>query len=151
MSASVHYYRVECWSQDGETLLETISLATDHIVSCAAWQAALRRRPGMLLIHKNGNHTMEKTVAPGEKVADPATIAAGSTHAHIDAALRDLRHWHRLRVHCYRCMRHVYVDVEQLKRKVGGDTLFGTLERRLTCKSCGGRSVRLEVFNERRD
>ena len=87
----------------------------------------------------------------GKEGGRPDETAAGSTHAHIDAALRDLRHWHRMRLTCYGCTRNAYADVEALKRKLGPDTLFCTLGRRLVCKGCGARKVRIEVFNQPRD
>lgn len=64
---SEHTYRVEVWSdppEDGGELLETISRCTDHSVSCAAYQAAIRQRPGKVLIHRNGRHKMSAEVAP---------------------------------------------------------------------------------------
>lgn len=151
MSAREFCYRVECWSLDGETLLETVAASTDYFVSLAAWQQALRRRPGVLLIHMNGIRVMERMVAPGEAVDEPRAIAAGSTHAGVDTALRDLRKWHRLRVTCQQCDRVARLDVEQLQRKLGGDIMLGTLERRLTCQKCRRRSVQVEVFNIPRD
>ncbi|WP_245466343.1 MULTISPECIES: hypothetical protein [unclassified Mesorhizobium] len=43
------------------------------MVSQAAWQAAIRRRPGMLLIHYNSRHIMEKIITPGEVRIPPQT------------------------------------------------------------------------------
>ncbi|TPM94945.1 hypothetical protein [Mesorhizobium sp. B2-1-3A] len=59
-------YRIEVWdSEEEKTLLETISRSSDVTVSMAAWQAAIRRRPGMLL-HYNSRHVMEMILTPGE-------------------------------------------------------------------------------------
>lgn len=60
-------YRVEVWSdppEAGGQLLETISRATDFAVSCAALKAAVRQRPGKVLIHLNGRHRMSADKAP---------------------------------------------------------------------------------------
>ncbi|CDN46810.1 hypothetical protein [Neorhizobium galegae] len=62
-------YRIEIWSkapEAGGELIETISRATDFAVSCAAHDAAIRVRPGKVLIHLNGRHRMscERTPDP---------------------------------------------------------------------------------------
>ncbi len=56
-----HTFRIEVWDEapeDGGSLLETISRATDFSVSMAAYRAALRARPGKVLVHLNGRHLM---------------------------------------------------------------------------------------------
>lgn len=61
-----HIYSVEVWSdapEAGGELLETIAKATDFQVSAAAYQAALRQRPGKTLIHLNGRYRMTCEVA----------------------------------------------------------------------------------------
>ncbi|GEC31714.1 hypothetical protein N181_01700 [Sinorhizobium fredii USDA 205] len=62
-----YLYRVEVWSdppEAGGELLETISRSTDHSVSCAALKAAIRQRPGKVLIHLNGRFKMSAEKAP---------------------------------------------------------------------------------------
>ncbi|WP_245279190.1 hypothetical protein [Mesorhizobium loti] len=87
-------YRIEVWdSEDEKTLLETISRSSDFAVSMAAWQAAMRRRPGMLLIHYDSRHIMEKVLTPGEAKLPPQTIIDGNIHPGLDVALGDLRSW----------------------------------------------------------
>ncbi|MER8854399.1 hypothetical protein NKI12_17630 [Mesorhizobium australicum] len=54
-------FRIEVWNREEQALSETISRSPDSTVSQAAWQAAIRRRAGMLLIHCNSRHVMEKT------------------------------------------------------------------------------------------
>ncbi|ESZ67708.1 hypothetical protein X727_23935 [Mesorhizobium sp. L103C119B0] len=90
-------FRIEVWDRDEQALSETISRSPDLTVSQAAWQAAIRRRPGMLLIHYNSRHVMEKILTPGEVNISPQAIIAGSVHAGLDVALGDLREWHVLR------------------------------------------------------
>lgn len=67
-SGSTEYlYRVEVWSdppEAGGELLETISQSTDYYVSCAALKAAIRQRPGKMLIHFNGRFKMSAEKAP---------------------------------------------------------------------------------------
>lgn len=60
-------YRVEVWNVEpdaGGEMLEIISSATDFSVSCAAWKAAIRARPGKVIIHLNGRHRMSCERAP---------------------------------------------------------------------------------------
>lgn len=67
------------------------------MISQAAWQAAIPRRPGMLLIHYNSRYVMEKILTPGEVEIPSQTIINGSALAGLDVALGDLREWHTLR------------------------------------------------------
>ncbi|RVM58885.1 hypothetical protein CN128_07500 [Sinorhizobium meliloti] len=60
-------YRVEVWSDEPEAdgeLVEVISRATDFSVSCAALKAAIRQRPGKVLVHINGRYRMSAERAP---------------------------------------------------------------------------------------
>lgn len=60
-------YRVEVWSDEPEAggeLVEVISRATDFSVSCAALRAAIRARPGKVLVHINGRYRMSAERAP---------------------------------------------------------------------------------------
>ena len=84
-------FRIEVWDRDEQALSETISRSPDSTVSQAAWQAAIRRRPGMLLIHYNSRHVMEKILTPGEVKIPPQAIIDGSVHSGLDVALGDLR------------------------------------------------------------
>ena len=151
MATAEDNFRVEVWSEDEKTLLETVSRSPDFHVSLAAWHAAIPRRPGMLLVHCNANRIMEKTVAPGEPIAVPQTIVDGSVHAGLDATLRDLRHWHTLRAWCTACTHHSPMDPAMLKRRFGADVLFSTIESKLTCSKCRKGPVRLEVHSMSRD
>jgi hypothetical protein len=47
-------FRIEAWDREETALAETVDRSPDSIVSQTAWQAAIRRRPGTLLIHYNG-------------------------------------------------------------------------------------------------
>lgn len=89
MATAEDNYRVEVWSADETALIETISRSSEFSVSMAAWHEAVRCRPGMLLIHKNAGHVMDKLVSPGE----PYDGKEGYV-----ATLGTLRDWHRLRV-----------------------------------------------------
>ncbi|QKD06448.1 hypothetical protein EB235_20215 [Mesorhizobium loti R88b] len=114
----------------------------------AAWQAAIRRRPGMLLIHYNSRHVMEKITTPGEVKLPPQAIINGSVHAGLDVALGDLREWHVLRASCTKCSHQAEVKPAGLIRRYGKGALFSTVERALFCTSCNkGGPVRLEIHN----
>lgn len=73
-SGSTEYlYRVEVWSAEPESggeLLETISRASDFTVSCAALKAAIRQRPGKVLVHLNARHRMSCERAPDPPVPE---------------------------------------------------------------------------------
>ncbi|OHV83626.1 hypothetical protein LCM4573_05850 [Rhizobium sp. LCM 4573] len=72
-SDSREHYRIEVWSDPPEAegeLLETISRSTDFAVSCAALRAAIRQRPGKVLIHLNGRHQMSADKAPDPPVPE---------------------------------------------------------------------------------
>ncbi len=138
-------YRIEVWDRDGKTLVETISRSPDFIVSMASWHAAVRRRPGMVLVHFNGERMIERMIAPSEPVEGAVTSTG------IDAALRDLRSWHELRAHCLGCSHSSLLGRNRLAAKYGDAVMLGTIERMLTCKRCRRGPVRLEVQNARRD
>lgn len=64
---SDHLYKIEVWSDEPESggeLLETISRATEFTVSVAGYLAAVRARPGKVLVHLNGRHRMSCERAP---------------------------------------------------------------------------------------
>lgn len=66
-------YRVEVWSdppESGGELLETISRSTVFAVSCAALKAAIRERPGKVLVHLNQRHRMTCERAPDPPVPE---------------------------------------------------------------------------------
>ncbi|RWP51276.1 MAG: hypothetical protein EOR05_03815 [Mesorhizobium sp.] len=139
-------FRIEVWDREEQALAETISRSPDSTVSQAAWQAAIRRRPGMLLIHYNSRHVMEKILTPCEVKIPPQTIIDGSVHAGLDVALGDLREWHVLRAWCRSCSHHATVKPAGLIERYGKDALFSSVERALFCTSCDrGGPVRLEI------
>ncbi|MER9248585.1 hypothetical protein [Mesorhizobium sp. M0590] len=141
-------FRIEVWDRDEKRLVETIGRSPDSVVSQAAWQAAIRRRPGMLLIHYNGRHVMERIITPGETKVESQTIVDGSVHAGLDASLGDLREWHTLRAWCKNCSHHAEVKPASLIRRYGKDALFSTVERALFCTSCDrGGPVSLEIHS----
>ena len=141
-------FRIEVWDREEKTHLETICRTPDAVVSQAAWHAAIRRRPGMLLIHYNSRYVMEKIVTPGEVKVPPQTIIDGSIHAGLDVALGDLRSWHTLRAWCTTCSHHAEVKPEGLIRRYGKEALFSSVERALFCTSCKkGGPVRMEIHS----
>ncbi|MER8783332.1 hypothetical protein NKH60_19145 [Mesorhizobium sp. M1006] len=135
-------FRIEVWDREETALVETISRSPDSSVSQAAWQAAIRRRPGMLLIHYNARYVMEKIITPGEATVAPQTIVDGSVHAGLDVSLADLREWHTLRAWCKKCSHHAQVNPADLIRRYGKDALFSSVERALFDR---GGPVRLEI------
>ncbi|TPL79779.1 hypothetical protein FJ941_19740 [Mesorhizobium sp. B2-3-13] len=139
-------FRIEVWDREEKTHLETISTSPDATVSQAAWQAAIRRRPGMLLIHYNSRHVMEKILTPGEVKIPPQAIVDGSIHAGLDVSLGDLRKWHKLRAWCKTCSHHAEVKAAALIGRYGKAALFSTVEPALLCTNCDrGGPVRLEI------
>lgn len=145
MAGAEDNYRVEVWSADETALIETVSRSSDFKVSLAAWHAAIRERPGVLLIHMNARFVMERMFTPGKP--RPAESAA------IDATLGDLRHWHRLRAWCTGCKNHKWIESEDLKSRFGKEMLFSEIEKKFACRrsGCAGGSVRLEIHNAPRD
>lgn len=60
-------YRIEVWTdapEAGGELIETISRSTTFGVSIAALKAAVRERPGKVLVHLNQRHRMTCERAP---------------------------------------------------------------------------------------
>ncbi|MER8388776.1 hypothetical protein NKG60_05000 [Mesorhizobium sp. M1428] len=140
------HFRIEVWDRQEAALIETICRSPDSFVSQAAWQSAIRRRPGMLLIHLNGRHVMEKMVAPGEPALAPQAMVDGSVHAGLDVSLGDLREWHKLRAWCKNCSHHAEIKPAALVQRYGKGALFSSVERALFCTSCDrGGPVRLEI------
>jgi len=134
-------YRVEVWSDDGKTLVETLSRSPDFNVSLVAWHEAVRRRPGHLLIHANADRVMERLVAPGEKQ---------QRREDFSPALRDLRHWHQMRLFCSACRKSVQLDTDQMIERFGRDAILAEIEKRFTC-GCPKRRVKIEVSSKSRD
>lgn len=148
-----HTYTVEVWDEDETERLETISTATDFKVSVAAWSAAIRVRPGFLLLHRNGDRLMEKLVTPGDRPPEgrlERTFVKGL--AGVDVTIAELREWHRTVAICEACNRNAALDTADLRRRFGAGAYFGEIEKRLVCRQCGGRdTVRLTVTNKPRD
>ena len=76
-------FRIEVWDREEKVLVETISRSPDSSVSQAAWQATIRRRSGMLLIHYNSPYIMEKLLTSGNIPVEPQTIVDGSVQKPI--------------------------------------------------------------------
>lgn len=92
---------------EGGSLLETISRSSDFQVSAPAFVAALRRRPGLVLIHMNGRSYAprdRKGSAPGALPAAKNAGAAGPG-SRRDETLRlsELEEWYVLGGKCPRC------------------------------------------------
>ncbi|MER9920902.1 MULTISPECIES: hypothetical protein [unclassified Mesorhizobium] len=139
-------FRIEVWDREETQLVETICRSPDFFISQTAWHVAIRRRPGMLLIHYNARHVMKKMLTPGDVRIDPQTIVDGSVHAGLDVALGDLREWHTLRAWCKNCSHYAEVKPAGLIRRYGKGALFSSVERALFCTSCDrGGPVRLEI------
>ncbi|TPL80656.1 hypothetical protein [Mesorhizobium sp. B2-3-12] len=139
-------FRIEVWDREEKTHLETISRSPDAMVSQAAWQAAIRRRPGMLLIHYNSRHVMEKILTPGGVKFPPQMIIEGGIHVGLDVALGDLREWHELRARCKSCSHQAQVKPSGLIRRYGSGALLRSVERALFCTGCDrGGPVQIEI------
>ncbi|MCO5163524.1 MAG: hypothetical protein M9939_20530 [Mesorhizobium sp.] len=143
-------FRVEVWDADERELIETIARSSDHLVSVAAWHAAVRRRPGMLLIHRNASFTMDRMVAPGEPEGEPCTKVGRKVLDGVEAMLGDLRSWHSLRAWCHGCGHHGDLGVDALRDKLGTKATLSTVERRLRCRRCGKGPVQVQIFSHGR-
>ena len=141
MATTEDNYRVEVWSDDGGTLIETISRSSDFNVSLVAWHEAIRRRPGCLLVHANADRVMDRIVAPGERQPKADDFSP---------ALGDLRHWHRMRLFCSACWKSADLDKDQMIQRFGRDAIIADIEKRFTC-GCQKRLVRIEIWNKPRD
>lgn len=152
MSNMGHSFSIEVWDETETDLLEEICVATDNAVSQAAWRAALRVRPGFMLIHRNGDHVMDKLVTPGERPPDgrlERSYIKGLKG--VDVLLSELRHWHQVTAYCSVCVRNAAFDTAMLKSRFGESASFGEIERKLVCRQCGRRdTVRLTVINSPR-
>ena len=144
-------FRVEVWTEDGQTLRETVARSSDFAVSLAAWHAAIRKRPGVLLIHKNGDHTMDSILTPGKSKSEPTTIIDGKPVEGFEPILGDLRDWHRLSAFCVNCLNRKLLDIAVLKTRFGSGVTFSTLEARLRCRKCDKPQVRIEITKGGRD
>jgi hypothetical protein len=80
-------FHIEVWDRAETALGKTINRPSDSSVSQAAWQATIRRRPRMLLIHY-GRLVMKK-ISPGEVKILPLPVWTSP-----------LREWHTLRASC---------------------------------------------------
>lgn len=144
-----HTFRIEVWDADETEILEEVSIATEHLVSQAAWGAAVRVRPGFLLVHKNGDHVMQKLVTPGDPPPDgrlERSYVKGLKG--VDILLSELRHWHQVTAYCPICVRNGVLETEGLVSRFGATASFGDIERKLICRQCGRRdTVRLSVTN----
>lgn len=143
-------FQVQVWDADERELVETIARSSDHLVSVAAWHAAVRRRPGMLLIHKNASFTMDRMVAPGQPEGEPRTKIGGKVLDGVEATLGDLRNWHSLRAWCHGCGHHGDLAVARLKARLGTAMTLSAIERRLRCRQCGKGPVQVQVFSHGR-
>lgn len=81
---------IEVWDQEKKVHLDTICRSLAAVVSQAAGHPAVRRRPGMLLIHDNSRHVMEKFITPGEVKVLPPTIIDGSIYEGLGVSPGDL-------------------------------------------------------------
>lgn len=87
-------YRVEVWTDEPESggeLLETISRATDFAVSCAAHRAAVRQRPGKVLVHLNGRHRMSCERAPDPPLPERQRPPVRRVGPHLDQKTKTTR------------------------------------------------------------
>ena len=144
-------FRIEVWDAAERELVETISRSPDHFVSIAAWHAAVRRRPGMLLIHRNASFTMDRMVAPGAAEGKPRTRVGRTVLDGVEATLGDRRSRHALRAWCHGCGHHGDLGVEALSDSLGTKATLTAIERRVRCRRCGKGPVQVQVLNRSRE
>jgi len=133
-------------NDDDDTVL---ARAATLSIILAAWHEAVRTTPGTRLTLKNGTFQMERLRTPGDKKSREGTLINGKIEP-FDAALGDLRSWHRLRIMCLSCSRNLYAEALDMAKQHGKDRTLRSLEKRMRCKGCGGGHVRLEVHNKPR-
>lgn len=84
---------------------------------------------------------MERLIAPGEKQQRSDDFSP---------ALRDLRHWHQMRLFCSASKKSMNLDTEQTIQRFGKEAIIADIEKRFTC-GCPQRGVRIQVSNRARD
>ena len=119
-----HPFRVEVWQ--GEKLFETLAVAETAAIGIAAYEAAVRERPGRAVTLRNGARVVRSSEAP--KPEAPPTVAMLRGLGVLGARL-----W------CSRCGHHAIKSWEDIKARECEP--FPSCGRRLKCSACGGRKV----------
>lgn len=118
-----HPLKVGVWVSDKAA--ETIATARNAIVGAAACKAAVKERPGGVVILRRGSSVIRTTKPEPQS---PPTVAMLMVLGVNGARLR-----------CVGCGRHATMSWEALRAQ--DEEPFPTCGRRLTCSACGGRQV----------
>lgn len=118
-----HPFKVEVW--EGDKIAETIAVAGNAIVAGAAYEAAVKERPGRVVILRHGARVV-RTTKPEPQA--PPTVAMLKALGVAGARL-----W------CVGCGHYAAMSWEGLRAR--DEEPFPTCGRRLTCSACGGRQV----------
>jgi hypothetical protein len=119
-----HPFKVEVWQ--GEKLVETLAVAETATIGIAAYEAAVKERPGRAVTLRHGARVVRSSEPPAPQA--PPTVAMLRRLGVLGARL-----W------CSGCGRHAVKSWEEIRAT--DDEPFPTCGRRLTCSACGGKTV----------
>jgi hypothetical protein len=119
-----HPFKVEVWA--GERLVETLAVAETAMIGIAAFEAAVKERPGRAVTLRHGARVMRSSQKPAPE--GPPTVAMLKGLGVAGARL-----W------CVGCGRHAVKSWEAMKAL--DEEPFPTCGGPLTCSACGGRQV----------
>lgn len=118
-----HPFKVEQWAEDKVT--ETVAIAIEITIAIAAFDAAVKARPGRRLTLSHGARLIRSS--PGEPPGPP-------TVGHLKSqGVTGARLW------CVACSHSARMAWETLRTR---DTdPFTAVGKRLKCSACGGRDI----------
>jgi len=118
-----HPFKIEVWT--GDKVVETLGIVTNVSVATAAFEAAIRERPGRHITLRHGARVIRAT---------PQIPSAPPTVGQLKSQkVRSVRLW------CLSCGRSGALSWEALG---AADTdPFPAVGKRLRCSACGGRDV----------
>jgi hypothetical protein len=118
-----HPFRVEVW--EGDKVAETLAVARNAVIGIAAYEAAVKERPGRSVTLSHGARIVRSSTAAQ---TGPPTVAMLKAQG-----VAGVRLW------CVGCGHHAVLTWAQLK--AGDDEPFPTAGRPPACSACGGREV----------
>ncbi len=121
-----HPFKVEVW--EGDKVAETLAIAGSVVVAGAAYDAAVKERPGRVVTLRHGARVV-RTTEPA-KAAPSAPPTVGQLRG---LGVAGARLW------CVGCGRHAILSWEALKAQ--DKEPFPTAGRRPACTACGSRQV----------
>ncbi|KAF0137534.1 MAG: hypothetical protein FD152_392 [Xanthobacteraceae bacterium] len=118
-----HPFKIQVWA--GDKVVETLAIVTNVGVAIAAFDAAVRERPGRHVTLRHGARVIRAT---GRVSQGPPTVG------HLKSQqVQAVRLW------CLRCGRSGTLSWEMVG--AADDDRFPEVGRRLRCSACGGRDI----------